>query len=439
MEEQNRIETYLDQESTYETYSDILSRAGLKEADESLVGYYVRRLMDRELAPGGFAAAIRSEFGTTDDVALQIARDVAERILTAIKTDLPFGLDEMIHSELTVTSMASNDGAKASVNAVADTPLDQELEQIKQTRSDVIGTKGPLDIPGVVKEICENPTFAFDDPSLQARCAKLIESRVRDVRTPEQTRTQLEKSVDNGGLGVTGRRLSDMLALIEGRVAAYQGNVSQEEQRKRDAQRAAKPDKAAFVKQEETLLTKKYVALTGKVPDAPISPAGPSITRTSAALSAHHEQLSREGKIDARKVKEVIAGAQPSANASRHHATPSMQEVIFEKRLSGPIDELRALTLTDFRRLSKDAAQAATKVKDKVDLLEEQGYDKKVQAVQAWRASPLNQMYVALARDAVLAGTSVAELLAEKHSANVDTLSHDELKAVMLINAHVRF
>jgi hypothetical protein len=290
-----------------------------------------------------------------------------------------------------------------------------------------------------VKEICENPTFAFDDPSLQARCAKLIESRVRDVRTPEQTRTQLEKSVDNGGLGVTGRRLSDMLALIEGRVAAYQGNVSQEEQRKRDAQRAAKPDKAAFVKQEETLLTKKYVALTGKVPDAPISPAGPSITRTSAALSAHHEQLSREGKIDARKVKEVIAGAQPSANASRHHATPSMQEVIFEKRLSGPIDELRALTLTDFRRLSKDAAQAATKVKDKVDLLEEQGYDKKVQAVQAWRASPLNQMYVALARDAVLAGTSVAELLAEKHSANVDTLSHDELKAVMLINAHVRF
>jgi hypothetical protein len=138
MEEQNRIETYLDQESTYETYSDILSRAGLKEADESLVGYYVRRLMDRELAPGGFAAAIRSEFGTTDDVALQIARDVAERILTAIKTDLPFGLDEMIHSELTVTSMASNDGAKASVNAVADTPLDQELEQIKQTRSDVI-------------------------------------------------------------------------------------------------------------------------------------------------------------------------------------------------------------------------------------------------------------------------------------------------------------
>ena len=303
----------------------------------------------------------------------------------------------------------------------------------------MIEKKGPLDVPGIVKEICENPLFAFEDPTLQERCTKLIESRVRDVRTPEQTRAQLEKAVESGGLGVSGRRLADMLALVEGRVTAFQGNLSQEEQRKRIDQLASAPDKVQLAKNEETLLTKRYVELTGKVPSTHIAPAAPSVSRTSVAISAHHEQIAREGKIDTAKVKEAVEGAKQTVVQPRPKVSPSMQEVTFEKRLSGPIDELRSLTLTDFRRLSKDPTQAATKVKDKVDLMEDQGYDKKVEAVQAWRSSGLNQIYVSLTREAVLTGTSVVELLSRKRVAGEETLSDEELKAVMKLNAELRF
>ena len=435
MVEQDRIEAYLDQENTYQTYSDILSQAGLEDADESLVGYYVRRLIDKELAPGDFVEAIKKEFGTADDISVQIAKGVAERVLKSVEADLPFALGELIRGkEKEIASPLDRLGARNDMGA-----LDQEIEDMKQNKAAVIQARGPLDVLGIVKEICENPAFAFQDALLQERCLKLIESRVRDVRSPEQTRAQLEKSVEKGGLSVSGRRLSDMLALIEGRVAAYHGNLNQAEKQKRIDQRAALPNKVDLAKKEETLLTKKYIQLTGKVPDAHVAPAAPNLSRTSVAISAHHEQIAREGKIDTTKVKEAIQGAQQSAVAPRPRVTPSMQEVTFDKRLSGPIDELRSLTLVDFRRLSKDVMQAATKVKDKVDLLEEQGYDKKVEAIGAWRDCALNQMYVGLTREAILTGTSVAELLSRKRVAGEETLSDEELKAVMKLNEELRF
>lgn len=446
---QDRIESVLSDPSTYKVYVELLDGQGLHGVDETLVSIFVGRLTRGSLKPEEFVPALMEEYRLDEESTKQVTEGIMQRVLSKVEKDLPFALDELTRDPSapavpsTTSGRDDTDKREAVVTDGAkkedDTKLDDELEEIKQQKADVIEKKGSLDIPGIVEEICGNPAFQFEDATLQERCAKLIESRVRDVRTPEQTRAQLEKAVDKGGLGVTGRRLSDMLALIEGRVSAYQGNLGQEEQRKRLEQRAAMPDKAELAKKEETLLTKKYIQLTGKVPDAHVAPVAPSVSRTSVAISAHHEQIAREGKIDAGKVKEAIQGAQQAAVAPRPKATPSMQEVTFEKRLSGPIDELRSLTLTDFRRLSKDVMQVATKVKDKVDLMEEQGYDKKVEAIQAWRASPLNQMYVGVTRDAVLTGTSVTELLSRKRVAGEETLSDEELKAVMKLNADLRF
>ncbi|TAL50936.1 hypothetical protein EPN81_01320 [Patescibacteria group bacterium] len=415
---QQRIDAYLDQTETYDLYREILSPFKLTVGDEFVIDLYVRRLVEGEVTPVDFLDALSKEYGISRQTAGQIAASVAQRVLAPIENDLPFALSELRGE---------------------DQKLQEELEDIKQKKAAILQTKDVFDISGIVKEICTNPAFQFEDQPLRERCEKLVESRVRDVRTPEQTRAQLEKPVENGGLGVSGRRLSDMLAMIEGRVAAHQGNVSQEEQRKRVGKRATLPDKLELEKKEETLLTKRYVELTGKVPAEHISPVSPSVSRTSVAISAHHDQLAREGKIDASKVKSAVLSARESTVPARPKTVASMQEVTFEKRLSGPIDELRSLTLTDFRRLSKDALQAATKVQDKADLMEEQGYDKKVSAIQAWRSSPLNQLYVSITRDAVLTGTSVAEILEKKRKVGEETLTDEELKAVMKLNVELRF
>jgi len=325
---------------------------------------------------------------------------------------------------------------------------EKEVIQVQTRASEILNEKGPADVPSIVNDICKDPSFHFEEPLLQDRCRKLIESRVRDVRDPVQVRSQLEQSIDKGGLGVSGRHLADLLERLEGHVEVYQSLLlkqqQQEQKEEQEEVRIKKEEKAQALEQhvqkEEQVLSKRYISLTGKMPTERVLPVAPPMSRTSAAISAQHELLQREGKIDVGKVRSIVEQAREQRpRAPQPSVRPSMQEVIFTKRLSGPLDELRTLTLVDFRRLSRDPVQAATKVKDKVDLMEEQGYDKKVEAVAAWRSSPVNQLYVQLTREAVLKGTSVKDLLFQKREQKEEIFSDEELKALMRLNADLRF
>ncbi|MBI2473204.1 hypothetical protein HYV70_01465 [Candidatus Uhrbacteria bacterium] len=323
-----------------------------------------------------------------------------------------------------------------------------ELAQVQTRTSDILNEKGPADIPSMVNDICKDPSFHFEEPVLQDRCRTLIESRVREVRDAVQVRSQLERSIDKGGLGVSGRRLADLLERLEHHVEVYQSLLAkeqkQEQTQEQEAVQMKKEEKAQALEQhaqkEEQVLSKRYISLTGKMPTERVLPVAPPMSRTSAAISAQHELLQHEGKIDVAKVRAVVEQARDQRPvASQPIGRPTMQEVTFIKRLSGPLDELRALTLVDFRRLSRDPIQSAMKVKDKVDLMEEQGYDKKVEAVAAWRSSPVNQLYVQLTREAVLKGISVKDLLFQKREQKQETFSDEELNALMQLNADLRF
>ena len=120
-------------------------------------------------------------------------------------------------------------------------------------------------------------------------------------------------------------------------------------------------------------------------------------------------------------------------------ANTSMQEIAFIKRLVGPVEELKTMSLTDFRRLSKDSRQAATKVKDKVGLLEGEGYDKKIEGIKAWRSSPLMKLYMDVTREAVLKGVPIQDLLATRRAAKEETLTDEELSVIMAVNGELRF
>ncbi|NQV89521.1 MAG: hypothetical protein HQ488_04335 [Parcubacteria group bacterium] len=318
----------------------------------------------------------------------------------------------------------------------------KEIEQIKEDKPHIVKMSAPVTVEAITESICENEAFKFDDQLLQDRCKKIVESRVREVRDARTIRGAIEKSVEKGGLGVTGRRLADIMEALESAVAAYEATQEgkmavrkQEHVEGRIAAREAGGDQAA---RQEQILTKRYADLTGKVPTEHVEPLSPGVSRTSVSVSAHQEMLQSEGKIDTERVKAALENAKKPA--VQPHGTPSMKEISFEKRLSGPVDELRTLNLIDFRRLSSDPKQAATKLKDKVDLIEDQqGHAEKVEAIDAWRSSPLYQLYVSVTRDAVLAGMPITQILAQQREKGEDTLSDEELAAVMQVNAELRF
>ncbi|MEK7190045.1 MAG: hypothetical protein AAB666_03665, partial [Patescibacteria group bacterium] len=122
--------------------------------------------------------------------------------------------------------------------------------------------------------------------------------------------------------------------------------------------------------------------------------------------------------------------------------TPSgrskMEDVAYKPRLVGPVEELRELTLVDFRRLSPQAKVTADKIYAKIELLAEESYEKKIAGIKAWQESEVNKMYLGLLNESVDRAMPVQKMIEERQSANRPTLTYEEFKTVMELNRRLR-
>jgi hypothetical protein len=116
----------------------------------------------------------------------------------------------------------------------------------------------------------------------------------------------------------------------------------------------------------------------------------------------------------------------------------TISDVAYTPKLTGPVDELRSMTIVDFRRLSKDPKEATLKIKDKIDLLGEQAFERKTDGVKAWQASEVNKTYLGMLR-ASLEGEPLTQVIAKAQAASQAVLTKDEFDAVMELNRDLRF
>ncbi len=124
--------------------------------------------------------------------------------------------------------------------------------------------------------------------------------------------------------------------------------------------------------------------------------------------------------------------------ASGSDAKVVMADVKFVPKLTGPVDELRSLTVKDFRRLSRDPHEATLKIRDKIDLLEEQSFEVKTAGIKAWQDSEVNRLYLEMLRRS-LEGRPILDIITEKEAKNEPVLAKAEFDAVMELNRKLRF
>lgn len=122
----------------------------------------------------------------------------------------------------------------------------------------------------------------------------------------------------------------------------------------------------------------------------------------------------------------------------RQTAKPVVSDVKFTPKLTGPVEELRALTLVDFRRLSKDPKEATLKIMDKIELLQNTSFETKAEGVKAWHGSPANVAYLEVLKKS-LEGKPVADVLDEMLKEDPEALVKQEFEALMDLNRTIRF
>ena len=119
---------------------------------------------------------------------------------------------------------------------------------------------------------------------------------------------------------------------------------------------------------------------------------------------------------------------------------PRMEDVkSAAPRLMGPVQELKALTLSEFRRLAKEPEQAAEKIMEKIDTLGQESFERRVEGIKAWQQSGIEQSYMALISESFRLGKSIAALAEEKRAQGEDVPSSAELAAIISLNSKLHF
>ncbi len=140
--------------------------------------------------------------------------------------------------------------------------------------------------------------------------------------------------------------------------------------------------------------------------------------------------------------KNPIAANQPIAArrpVAPSDARPQMHDIKPVPKVMGPIEELQYLDLLNFRRLGSTPAEATAKVFSRIKLLENDGYDKMVAGIKAWRVSPVNRFYLRLVQEAISKGSRLEDLVSSRQGAGQEYLSWEEIKEIIALNSKLVF
>jgi|GEM_PF-1302351 len=117
--------------------------------------------------------------------------------------------------------------------------------------------------------------------------------------------------------------------------------------------------------------------------------------------------------------------------------TIKMDDIHFTPRVFSPIDELKYMTLKNFRNLNPDPAAAAQMIKQKIETLAKDDFSWKLEGITAWKQSPVNKMYVDIYHTAMSEGKQIAEIISAKQANGGDALSSAEFEAIFSFNQEI--
>jgi len=263
---------------------------------------------------------------------------------------------------------------------------------------------------------------------LSERLRTIVVSRLKDVRKPADTKQLLTRETKSGGMGLDAATAEGLLRALEAeftRIHSAQSEAIRAE-KERYVQNAAAEASARDEGRrtaEEADLNRLYSSVTRR----PAEGVPVAARSTAPAASPQPDFLA-----DLRASSSVkTAGTPPS---------PKMQDVRQSaRRLTGPLEELTNLSLTDFRRLSTDPAEACRKLGDKLDLLEEQSYARRIEGVKGWQSSPVNTLYLTVIRESFGSAKPIAAIIREREGVNEPTLTEREVRAIMEFNRKLKF
>ncbi len=316
-------------------------------------------------------------------------------------------------------------------------PDDEEevKELAKKVHSFVKGEPFKGNIPEKLNAIFKEVEINFGSEELANRFKQILQTYLSGVRDRLDAKQTLQKPLENGGLDFDEKSAEEVMMVTDKIIKKFDEDGAVE----------GNPTK---IKVPEEVTVKKKASQKEILED--LREKGlRDIDYDFANMPNKTKEIKKKNnnkqKADKKKTDVKIATSSPTPSVkqmARHSAQDGkvkLEDVKYVPKLVGPIDELKEMNLVDFRRLGANPVDATAKIKEKIDFLEGDGYDKKLEAIKAWRQSPINKLYLQIGQESIIESKDINTVIYERQKKGKDYLTHEEFVAIMDLNKELRF
>lgn len=308
----------------------------------------------------------------------------------------------------------------------------------------------PKLIDDKIKEITRQAQINFGSVELAERFAQILKTYLRGIRDKLDTKATLMKSFSSGGLSFDEDSAQKAILLADKVLSSEPAKPIEPLPKIK----LPESEKADFLKQ-------RSVSRDAAYDFSKIAARGEKIKQDLRKLDTKHElaPLTPTVKpaikqIEKPKVKDVKPASAPAKtedpgtmplikrrfeaeNLSQSQKT-RIEDVKYVPRVMGPMEEIKYMDIVNFRRLDKDPIKGVEKIKNKINLLEED-YGKKLEGIKFWRQSPIYKLYLEIGNSSIKENKPVDVIIEARRMAGLDYLSENEFKAIMDLNKSLRF
>ena len=333
-------------------------------------------------------------------------------------------------------------------------PVDELSELVK------IESQGKINVDSVIDQIIKEAGLELKDDIIRNRFKNIILSFIRNVRSSIETVIVLKRSSKIGGIGLEQEMIDKIMEILRKEDQRVQ-TVSLPTKKIIDTEKAQALMKSpvkgllkietkmlkVFPKKKPSFLKlkkKNKKPLTEKTKEVDIEKEE-IIKDVEEAIKEFQpkrvvspiKEIVLEKKI--LETKPVSSSDSPVLNRNLAKSNKVMVESVSgHPRIYGPSDELRSISLIDWRRWGT-SQEAIFKIKEKINLLGEDSLVKKAEGIKAWKESEVNKLYLELGEESINKGKSVEETIRERQKEGRKTLSEEEFNAVVELNQNLRF
>lgn len=339
------------------------------------------------------------------------------------------------------SGIPSQPTTRKSVASYAVSPEDeQDIVKHRDRLAEMGGVSPTADLERVIADLVDKRALTFATPVLEKRFVTAMLSRLRDVRTSVALQELLERSEKIGGLGFSPSLVHSVIEDVDGlaRQLHEKGVLPPPsiKSKPRPSVPAVAPapmktvpvsplpfSSVPTVDAKVPVPSATPIASPHPTPPPPRRPPAPPIPAAPASPEAPKAPFVERPQLRRRPA------------ATEQHGRPMMADVtVPRQKPMGPVDELGALTVREFRALAPDPREAANKILEKIDLLTEESYPLRAESVKAWRTSPLFRLYVELGQESLAREKTIEEVLAARQGSSAPSLSLQEFAIIADIN-----